>query len=71
MEREIEEILLKLNKSRFRSKFHLKEKDKLYIQEKGIDKIREHAYDFISKRLAPKIILNELHAVLGTACTSL
>jgi len=53
------EILERLNKSTFRSKFHLKEQDKLYILEKGIDKIQEHAYDFISKRLAPEIILND------------
>ena len=35
----IEFILDKLAKSKFRSSFHLKEKDKQYIQEKGIEKI--------------------------------
>lgn len=57
------EILeLKLNslaKSKFRNSFHLKTKDKEYIKEKGLNKIREHAYDFINKRLAPKLILND------------
>ena len=48
----IEKILDSLSKSNFRSKFHLKPKDKDYIKEKGIEKIREHAYDFINKRLA-------------------
>ena len=56
---EIDNILISLSKSNFRSKFHLKSKDIEYIKEKGIDKINEHAYDFISKRLALKIIPND------------
>ena len=48
-----------LSKSKFRSSFNLKEKDKEYIREKGIAKIEEHAYDFITKRLAPKDIPND------------
>ena len=55
----IENILNSLSKSNFRSKFHLKQKDKDYIKEKGIEKIREHAYDFINKRLAPEEIPND------------
>ena len=55
----MEDILLKLQKSKFRSSFHLKEKDINYIKEKGMDKIKEHAYDFISKRLALKDIPND------------
>ena len=55
----IESILNNLSKSNFRSKFHLKTKDIEYINEKGMDKIREHAYDFISKRLGPKTIPND------------
>ena len=55
----IEDILNNLSKSNFRSKFHLKAKDKDYIKEKGIDKISEHAYDFINKRLAPANIPND------------
>lgn len=55
----IENILNSLSKSNFRNKFHLKQKDKEYIQEKGIEKIREHAYDFINKRLAPKYLQND------------
>ena len=52
MNEKIKDVLDRLSKSRFRSGFHLKDKDVLYIKDKGIDKIREHAYDFISKRLA-------------------
>ena len=59
MSNRIENILINLSNSNFRSKFHLKEKDKKHIEEKGIEKIREHAYDFINKRLAPSIILND------------
>lgn len=55
----IEKILDSLSKSNFRSKFHLKPKDKDYIKEKGIEKIREHAYDFINKRLALEDIPND------------
>ena len=55
----MEDILYKLSKSKFRSSFHLKDKDIVYIQEKGMDKIREHAYDFITKRLAPYPTLND------------
>lgn len=46
--------LKKLQASPFRSKFHLKAKDIAYVKEKGVDKIKSHAYDFITKRLAPK-----------------
>ena len=56
---EINEILEKLSKSKFRSSFHLKDKEKNYIKEKGMDTIESHAYDFITKRLAPKEIIND------------
>lgn len=59
MQNDIETILNSLSKSNFRSKFHLKEKDKEYVKEKGIEKIREHAYDFINKRLTPASIPND------------
>jgi len=48
-----------LSKSKFRSGFKLKEKEKEYIKEKGMDTIESHAYDFITKRLAPKEIIND------------
>ena len=49
----INEALLKLKKSDFRAGFHLSEKDKAYIAEKGMDTIRKHAEEFIRTRLAP------------------
>ena len=47
------EVLNKLKLSKFRSSFKLKEKDINYIKKNGMDKIKEHAYDFIRKKLAP------------------
>ena len=49
----------KLSKSKFRSSFHLKEKEKNYINEKGIEEIKNHAYEFINKRLKPETIKND------------
>ena len=55
----IDEALNKLKKSDFRSRFHLKQKDIDYINEKGMNKIRSHAEDFVRTRLAPKYIPND------------
>lgn len=40
-------------RSRFRSSFKLDEKDKHYINHKGLQTIQQHAKDFITQRLAP------------------
>ncbi len=55
----IEDALAKLSKSKFRSRFHLKQADIDYIDKKGLEKIRSDAEDFISKRLAPAQIPND------------
>ena len=55
----IDEALAKLQASKFRSSFHLKEKDKAYIKDKGMDIIRSHAKDFVTTRLAPAVIAND------------
>lgn len=47
----INSILFKLSKSKFRSSFKLKSKDIEYINKVGLDKIKSHTYDFVSKRL--------------------
>ena len=54
--KKVEEILYSLSKSKFRSSFHLKEKDKEYIKQKGIDRVESHAYDFLRSRLARGVI---------------
>jgi exodeoxyribonuclease V alpha subunit len=51
---QIPQTLASLKRSKFRSKFKLTEKDRQYIQDKGIDTIREHAIDFIKTRIAPQ-----------------
>ncbi len=55
----IDQIFIRLKQSPFRSKFHLTEKDKKYIQDKGVDTIEKHARDFIRTRLAPTNIPND------------
>ena len=49
----------RLSQSKFRSSFSLKANDRSYVSEKGMEKVREHACDFIRKRLAPAEILND------------
>ena len=49
----IEQTLLRLSHSKFRSGFKLTKKEREYLNEKGIDIIRSHAFDFISTKLAP------------------
>lgn len=55
----IEEALKKLERSKFRSGFHLSEKDRRYITEKGLETVRSHAADFVCLRLAPAVIPND------------
>lgn len=49
----------KLDHSKFRSSFHLKPKDIDYINEKGLDVIRQHAKKFIAERETPAVIPND------------
>ena len=46
-------LFQKLSRSSFRSRFHLGLKEITYIQIKGIEAIKEHAYTFTQQRLAP------------------
>ena len=55
----ISQILASLKRSKFRSKFKLTEKDRQYIQDKGINTIRQHAIDFIKTRIAPQFPKND------------
>ena len=55
----INEALDRLQKSAFRAKFHLTDKDRRYIAEKGWDTVRAHATDFVRARLAPAVIPND------------
>lgn len=53
------ELFERLGRSKFRSNFSLKQADKEYVRNKGMDTIREHAYDLIGRRLAPEEIPND------------
>ena len=53
------ELFTRLNRSDFRSRFHLTEKDKAYVREKGMDTIRSHARDFVEKRLSSEAPEND------------
>lgn len=54
-----ENMLEKLSKSKFRSSFHLTKYMRVYIDQKGLEIIKKHAYDFINNRLKPETILND------------
>ena len=55
----IGQALERLQRSAFRSRFHLTEKDKQYVRDRGMDVIRDHAEHFIAQRLAPAEIPND------------
>lgn len=48
-------ILSKLQKSKFRSSFKIKEKDLQYIESKGFSEIEKHCLDFLNKRIKTKL----------------
>ncbi|MCB8820743.1 DUF4186 domain-containing protein [Microvirga rosea] len=51
--RKIEEIFEKLEKSPFRQRFHLGSKERAYLDARGLERVMEHAGDFVDQRLAP------------------
>ena len=60
------QLFAKLANFKFGSSFHLKQRDIDYINEKGLDTIRQHASVFIAKREAPAYIPNE--GTIGNVC---
>lgn len=57
--RDLDNVFPKLAGSTFRSRFRLNPKDRAYLDQRGIDTVREHARDFIAKRLAPAEPVND------------
>ena len=51
--------LTALKQSKFRSKFTLTQKDRDYIATKGLETIKEHAFQFINSRVAPDFPKND------------
>ena len=48
-----------LKRSSFRGKFRLNNRERQYVNEKGIETIRQHAVDFITSRIAPQTPKND------------
>ena len=57
--RDLDSVFARLAGSPFRAKFRLGPKDRAYLESRGIDTVRDHARDFIAKRLAPAQPLND------------
>ncbi|HEX8137731.1 MAG TPA: DUF4186 domain-containing protein [Pyrinomonadaceae bacterium] len=51
--RDLDELFAALAASPFRRRFRLRGKELEYLREKGLDRVMQHATDFIEKRLAP------------------
>jgi len=49
---DIDKLLESLSRSKFRGKFHLNDKMKNYVNEKGLEKIKKDAFEIINSRLA-------------------
>ena len=58
-EYDLTNLFERLANSVFRSRFQLSKKDREYVMEKGLPTIRQHAEDFVAKRLAPAVIPND------------
>jgi hypothetical protein len=59
MNERIHRNLKSLNKSAFRSKFRLTQKDRDYIAAKGLETIKEHAFQFVNSRIASDFPKND------------
>ena len=55
----IPQKLTSLSKSKFRSKFKLNQKDREYIAAKGLETIKEHAFQFVNSRIVPDYPKND------------
>jgi hypothetical protein len=55
----IQQKLASLRKSKFRSRFKLSQKDRDYISNKGLETIKEHAYQFVNSRIASDFPKND------------
>jgi hypothetical protein len=55
----IPQKLAALKLSKFRPKFKLSQKDRDYISNKGLETIKEHAYQFVNSRIASDFPKND------------
>ncbi len=59
MNERINQALVSLQHSPFRSRFKLLRQDLSYIDKKGVEIIRSHAFDFVTSRVAPRYPKND------------
>ena len=57
--RDLDDLLAALPKSRFRSSFSLKSRERDYLAAKGRETVVGHARDFVAQRLAPAVPHND------------
>jgi len=57
--RDTEELFAALGRSKFRSRFRLRDREAAYLEQKGLDVVLAHARDFVAQRLAPAQIAND------------
>jgi hypothetical protein len=57
--RDLDQLFLALQRSTFRTSFHLNARDTQYLRQKGLAVVLDHAEAFIADRLAPAVIPNE------------
>ena len=57
--KDFEDLFAHLSKSDFRSRIHLRQKERDYLARKGMDEVAKHAAEFIEKRLAPALPAND------------
>ena len=55
----ITDTFVRLSKSKFRSRFHLSNKEKQYVKDKGMEIIRKHCEDFVMNKLADAFPVND------------
>ena len=51
--RDLNLVFARLSQSPFRRRFHLADRERKYLEERGLETILEHARGFIDARLAP------------------
>jgi len=57
--REMNELFAALERSSFRRRFRLRERELVYLREHGLDGVLEHARRFVNQRLGPARPANE------------
>ena len=59
MRRNVDDVLKSLSMSKFRSSFKLNTNMINYVKDKGLEKIKNDAYDIISRRIMPAFPKND------------